>query len=180
MTQLVVDDVESRRVVAALRAVLPPSAELRVVRGVGPAVELRVNGHRLHARWAGEGWLRQIRQILDEQGSATNVVVARRMSPGAREALGKAKIGWVDESGAAEIALGTLIVSRTGRPDAAVSKPAHWTPVVLAAAEALLCGTRATVSSVDTKLSSCVDQHWCSIWSGHKRLRRVSPSKLSF
>src|SRR6266702_2274644 len=94
MTLPVVDDVESRRVVAALRAVLPSAAEVRVVRGVGPAVELKINGHRLRARWAGEGWLRQVRQILDEKGSPTNVVVARRMSPGAREALGKAKIGW--------------------------------------------------------------------------------------
>lgn len=149
MAQPTADDVEAQRVEAALRAVLPRTAEVRLTGAAGPVVELKVNGRRLRARWAGEGWLRQIREILDDDGRHTDVVVARRMSPGAREALGKAKIGWVDESGAAEIAFGTLIVSRTGRPDAPTERSAHWTPAVLAVAEALLCGTRATVSATE-------------------------------
>jgi hypothetical protein len=147
MAEGIVDDVETRRVEAALRAVLPLAAELRLARAAGPAVELTVNGHRLRARWAGEGWLRQIRPILDAKTDRPDVVVARRMSPGARAALGNERIGWVDESGAAEIAAGTLVVSRSGRRDASVAKPAHWTPAVLAVAEAVLCGVPPTVAA---------------------------------
>jgi len=115
--------------------------------GPGPSAELEVNGRRLLVRWAGEGWLRQIREILAADGSRPDVIVARRMSPGARRALAEKQIGWIDESGAAEIAFGTLIVSRSGRPDPRVDKPARWTPAVLALAEAVLCGVTATVAA---------------------------------
>ncbi len=72
-------------------------------------------------------------------------MIARRLSPGAREALSAAGVGWVDETGAAEIALGSLIVSRTGRPDPARATKLTWTPSVLAVSEALLCGAKPTV-----------------------------------
>ena len=70
------------------------------------------------------------------------------MSPGARETLSAMGVGWVDETGAAEIAFGSIIVSRSGRPSQAPRKPSRWTPAVLAVAEALLCGGKATVSAV--------------------------------
>jgi hypothetical protein len=54
----------------------------------------------------------------------------------------------VDETGAAEIAVGTLVVSRTGRPQPTDGLKG-WTPAVLAVAEALLCGVRATVSATE-------------------------------
>lgn len=73
--------------------------------------------------------------------------MARRLSPGAREALSDAGIGWVDETGAAEIAVGSIVVSRTGRPPKPVERSKQWTPAVVAVAEALLCGTNATVSA---------------------------------
>ena len=91
--------------------------------------------------------MRQVRPLLVNHGHRPDVVVATRMSPGAREALSRAGIGWVDETGAAEIAIGSLIVSRTGRPGEAVDKPARWTPSVMAVAEALLCGTKPTVAA---------------------------------
>jgi hypothetical protein len=70
------------------------------------------------------------------------------MSPGARELLSGRGIGWVDELGAAEIAVGTIVVSRTGRHPEPVKKPKGWTPAVLAVSEALLYGTSATVASI--------------------------------
>jgi len=148
--------VEAGRVEAALRAVLPPTAQLVLTRATGAVVKLSANGHRLRARWAGEGWLRQVREIIGDDAERPDVVVARRMSPGAQEALAGAGIGWADESGAAEIALGTLIVSRTGRPEMVAAKRAHWTPAVLAVAEALLCGVRGTVAATEdaTNLST--------------------------
>jgi len=67
------------------------------------------------------------------------------MSPGAREAIGKAGLSWVDETGAAEIVLDSIIVSRPGQP---IAPSAEWTPSVLAVAEALLLGTRGTVKAM--------------------------------
>jgi hypothetical protein len=149
MAPTLADSTEARRVEAAVRAILPPGADVQVARVAGPVVELKVNGRRLRARWAGEGWLRQVRAVLADETGKPDLVVARRMSPGAREALAEAQIGWADESGAAEIALGNLIVSRSGRPDAPVKKPARWTPAVLAVAEALLCGVNPTVAATE-------------------------------
>ena len=54
----------------------------------------------------------------------------------------------MDETGAAEIAVGMLVVSRTGRPQPTDGLKG-WTPAVLAVAEALLCGVRATVSATE-------------------------------
>ncbi len=70
------------------------------------------------------------------------------MSSASRQLLSAAGIGWVDETGAAEIAISTLVVSRTGRPQPTDGLKGR-TPAVLAIAEALLCGVRATVSATE-------------------------------
>jgi len=136
---------ESQRALEALRTVLPRAAHVKAA-----TAGLVVNGVPMDVTWAGEGWLRQVRPLLVRRGRRRpDVVVARRMSPGAREALSEAGIGWVDETGAAEIAIGSIVVSRTGRVDKAAPKPLRWTPTALAVAEALLCGTKATVGAVE-------------------------------
>ena len=114
----------------------------------GRSVILHVNGRRIGIAWLGEGGLRQARETIAGRGNRPDIAAARRMSPGARAALSTEGIGWVDETGAAEIALGSLIVSRTGRSPAAPVRPLRWTPSVLAVAEALLCGGRATVDTM--------------------------------
>lgn len=138
----------ARRAEAAVAAVLPRAVRIRRCRQGRHSVDLEFNGHRIGVEWLGEGGLRRARDLIAGRKSLPDVVAARRMSPGAREALSAAGIGWVDETGAAEIALGTLLVSRSGRPPDAKRKPPHWTPAVLAVAETLLCGTRATVGDV--------------------------------
>ena len=132
----------------AVAAVLPPSVRIRRRREGGHSVDLELNGQPVRVRWLGEGGLRQARELIASRIDPPDVAVARRMSSGAREALSAAGIGWVDETGAAEIARGSLIVSRTGRTSVSPRKPPHWTPAVLAVAEALLCGGRATVSTM--------------------------------
>ena len=92
--------------------------------------------------------LRQARELIADRERRPDVAAARRMLPGAREVLSAAGVDWVDETGAAEIAHGPLIVSRSGRPVEAPPKPPRWTPSVLAVAEALLCGKRATVGTM--------------------------------
>lgn len=138
--------VPAGRALAAVRAVLPASAEMVVLAERDRIGEARVAGRRLRVGWAGEGWTADIRPFLDGH-SGVDVVAARRLSPGARDGLDRAGIGWVDELGNAEISLGTLVISRTGRPEIAPTRPHRWTPGVVSVAEALLCGIDAKVSA---------------------------------
>jgi hypothetical protein len=105
----------------------------------------------IQVKWAGDGDLRRVRALLADlrSGSGSFVVVARRLSPGAREALSQADVGWVDETGAAEISLPSLVVSRSGRSPEVPEREPRWSPSVFAVAEALLCGTSATVSATE-------------------------------
>ena len=133
---------------AAVAAIVPRSVRVRRDRKDGHSIWLRLNEMYIRVEWLGEGGLRQARELLAGRKNRPDVVVARRMSPGAREALSAAGVGWVDETGVAEIALGTLIVSRSGRRSEVPPKPPRWTPSVLAVAEALLCVGKPTVSGV--------------------------------
>lgn len=140
------------RAEAAVAAVLPRAVQVQRIQQGKHSVDLEFSGHHIQVEWLGEGGLRQIRELVARQENRPDVVAARRISPGAKEALSAADIGWVDETGAAEIALGTLIVSRSGRPPDVKRRPPHWTPAVLAVAETLLCGSRATVGDVQAAL----------------------------
>ena len=115
-----------------------------------------MNNVPLRLSWIGEGWLADVQRMLSTDATEAQVAVARRMSPGARDALRAASIGWVDETGAAEFAADGIVVSRSGRPQDRTQKIRNWTPTVLAVAEALLCGTKATVAGTGeaTGLSS--------------------------
>lgn len=137
------------RILSAFRAVFPAAAEPRLAAGATePQVAVIIAaGHRIRAQWLPSGIPSEVR-ALASQKVQPDVVVARRMSPGAREALAQLRIGWVDELGAAEIMFGTLVISRAGRPPAASGKASdRWTPAVLGVAEALLCGVQPTVSA---------------------------------
>src|SRR5690606_18668100 len=109
-----------------------------------------INGQPLAIRWIGEGRLGDARRILSKRRGRPDIVVARRISPGARHAFSEAGVGWVDETGAAEIAIGSVIVSRSGmppKPDAGINR---CSPAVMAVTEALLCGVKATVSDTQS------------------------------
>jgi len=127
--------------------VLPRSADAEVL-GDDRSIELVVAGQRLRIGWAGDGNLRSVRELLAKHDAGMDIVAARQMSPAARELLVDAGIGWADQSGAAEIAVGGIVVSREGRPADPVQLRG-WTPAVMAVAEALLCGTDATVAATE-------------------------------
>ena len=134
-----------RRAEEAVLAVFPRSAKVSTPNR-DTAADLTINGQPLTIKWIGEGRLGDALRILGQRRGRPDIVVARRMSPGARHALSEAGVGWVDETGAAEIAIGSVIVSRTGmpaKPDAGITR---WSPAVMAVAEALLSGVKATVS----------------------------------
>jgi hypothetical protein len=140
-----------RRVLSALRAVLPSGATVRVRRSRGRAVELQVNGHPLRAYWLGEGQAWRVRQALQLAGPRRpDVLVARAMLPGAQAAATEAGVGWVDEAGGAELVLDWIVLSRTQNPE---SKPARrepgWTPAIAGVAEALLLGRQPTVDGIE-------------------------------
>lgn len=136
------------RIERAIRAVLPVGvlSGLDLVRD--DVISIEVGGRRFTAEWIGEGWLRDARAALGDAGRKADVLVARRMSPGARSAASDAGVGWLDESGAAEIVLPGLVISRSGRQVPKVSRPPRWTASVIGTAEALLLGTRPTVADV--------------------------------
>lgn len=128
----------------AFLAVLPRSVDVsRPASAEGK--DLIVNGQPLDVEWVGEGRLGEVRRVLADR--RPDVVVGRRLSPGARAELAHAGIGWVDETGAAEIAIGQIVVSRSG-VEREEPRPAGWTRSVLAVAEAALCGVAATTSAI--------------------------------
>ena len=140
-------EVESRAVDAVLN-VLPPMVQ--VDRNTSDRfVDPIVNGHDLEIMWIGDGHLADARRVLQNAPRHEHLVaVARHLSPGARKVLTEHGVSWVDETGAAEIVVGTIVVSRTGRPPQRAAHEARWTPAALATAEALLCGSTATVSGI--------------------------------
>lgn len=138
----------NRRAMETLIAVLPRAARARRA-PLDSGADLVVGGQLLDVKWVGEGSLGDVRRVLASRRTRPDIVVGRLLSPGARQALSNAGIGWVDETGASEIAVGSIIVSRTGRPPEKVEKPARWAPAVLAVAEGLLCGTRGTVADTE-------------------------------
>jgi len=137
----------ARRVQNALRAVLPASVRLQVIKQRDATIHLRIAGRRLTAQWLQTGMPGEIRALFTSQArrSDIDIIVARKLSPGAREALSQRGIGWVDELGAAEIAIGTIVVSRTGHAALPSKRENRWTPAVLSIAEALLCDVQPTV-----------------------------------
>jgi hypothetical protein len=145
------DGTVKRRAYVALAQVLPPTAH------VEPSGDrVLVNGHPLRVVWIGDGWLADVRAALEGESEQPDVVVAVRISPGARRALADANIGWVDETGAAEVATGSIVVSKSGRPVERDQRITDWTPAVLAVTEAILWGTKPTVAATEevTGLSS--------------------------
>lgn len=109
--------------------------------------DLVVNGHALNVKWVGQGHLGDVRAALNDRPESNVILVARHMSPGARATLSEAGINWADESGAAEITIGTIIISRTGNPKKKDMAIKRWSPAVISTAEVLLCGTRGTQSA---------------------------------
>ncbi|HAP74811.1 MAG TPA: hypothetical protein DCR14_01860 [Acidimicrobiaceae bacterium] len=143
----------------ALLAVLPRSVEVRLG-AADDGGDVIVNGRPLQVKWAGEGQLGDVRRVLAQHIPRPDIVVARVLSPGARAELAEAGIGWVDETGAAEIALDTIIVARSGKPTKREA-PRRWTPSALAVAEAALCGVKPTASAMHDatglSMGSCVN-----------------------
>ena len=119
----------AKRSEAAVAAVFPPSVRIRRGRQAGHSVDLELNGEQVRVTWLGEGGLRQARGLIENQSDRPDIAAARLMSFVAREALSAAGIGWVDETGAAEIVRGSFIISRDGRARTLNQCRGRWIPV---------------------------------------------------
>ncbi len=97
---------------AALKAVLPRSTSVVFQRRETSNRIFKIAGRRARVLWNSTGWPTHIEEAL--HNVTADLVVAPYLSPGARKLLQHKSIGWLDESGAAEFTLGTIVVSRTG------------------------------------------------------------------
>lgn len=135
------------RAVRAVRAVLPSTASLQTTRA-DSVVDFVVNGQPIQVAWIGQGHLADARAALIRRPEANTVFAARHLSPGARAALTDAAVSWVDETGAAEISIGTILVSRSGESGGTPKPTTRWTPAVIAIAETMLCGAKGTQTAM--------------------------------
>lgn len=140
-------DAVERRVVACLRAVLPAAVKLEVHRSADPGeFTARLAGHPLTVQWIGRGTLRAVRTALANP-SPPDVLAASELSLAARSEASAAGVGWVDESGAAEIVADGIVVSRSGQTRPRRTNGDSWTSATLGVAEAVLTGVPPTVAA---------------------------------
>ncbi len=140
-------DRTQRRLAAALRAVLPSSATFKISASEHAFdATMRIGSQRLSVRWVGRGGFREVQDVL-RSSQPPDVIVGSELSRAARTAASEAGVGWLDETGAAEIMIGDIVVSRSGEPrrDAVVTR--RWTSSVVGVAESILCGVTPTVSA---------------------------------
>lgn len=143
------------RAVSALQAVMRDALrDVRRPESPHRDVIVSLDGADFLVRWLPVGLPHQVAAALHGQPQP-DILAAPSMSPGARKAASDAGVGWVDESGAADIyyrnpSAGTTIMIETrGTPPIPLDTRLGWRPATLAVCEALLAGAAdPTVSSV--------------------------------
>lgn len=103
---------------------------------------------RLRIRWLERGSASQLNARLKDE-PRPDLLMAAHMSTAAQLAATDVGIGWLDETGAAEFALGSVVVSRTSVAVPQIApRVQRWTAATLGIAEALIIGVPATVQAV--------------------------------
>jgi hypothetical protein len=110
-----------------------------------------------------------------------DVVIGRRLSEGARAKLADRRIGWVDETGQANINLrsGLVVVRELPSEGPAVPIGDHWTHSMLSAAEAIFAGVQPTVEAVEaaTGMSRGAAAKALAAFESRGRLGRPGPKR---
>lgn len=142
------------RAVNALEGAFRSALRARRIDGPHRDMIVALDGTEFLVRWLTNGWPRQVSEALHAT-PRPDILAAPAMSPGARKAAHDAGVGWVDESGAADIhyrnmSTGTTVVIETkGNPSVPLDTRLGWRRATLAVCEALLADAAApTVSSV--------------------------------
>ena len=111
---------------------------------------VRVAKELLRIRWLERGSAIVLQTRL-HNGPRPDLLMAAHMSSAAQLAATEAGVGWLDETGAAQFAVGTVVVSRTSAPIPATNEQVErWTGAKLGITEALLTGVPGTVRALVT------------------------------
>ncbi len=138
------------RALPALEAVLPAGTHVTVTYRQDRDTVVELAGRKLRLRWLPVGWPRQVGEALSRL-PRPDVVAAPRLSPGARKLARQQGVGWLDESGAAEIHADMLLISRSGVPPTPPDTKLGWRPAMFAVCEVLLTGCPATGAAVSDR-----------------------------
>src|ERR1700756_5167935 len=108
------------RAVSALETVLHTALRARSAEGPKRDLIVTLGNKDLRVRWLMVGWPQQVEEALHDK-FRPDVIAAPRMSPGARAVAKTAGVGWVNESGAADIVIRdasgtTIIIDTKGKP----------------------------------------------------------------
>jgi hypothetical protein len=139
------------RVAQGVAAVLPPRVSVSSA-ATAPNGDLlvRVAKQRLRIRWLERGSASLLHARLNDR-PRPDLVMAAHMSTAAQLAAANAGVGWLDETGAAQFAIGTVVVSRTSVSVPAIAPPGkRWTAATLGITEALLIGVPGRVQALTT------------------------------
>lgn len=167
----------SDRALKAFEAILPSGVHVTVDDQRNRDVLIEAAGQQFRLRWLPVGWPRQVDEALRRR-PRPDIIAAPRLSPGAREIARRRQVGWLDESGAAEIHKGALLISRTGNPATPLNAKLGWRPATLAVCEVLLTGCPATVSAVASKTGLAVSTAAESLkFLGHDGLLSTSAAR---
>ncbi|MEP6815019.1 MAG: hypothetical protein ABI873_05665 [Marmoricola sp.] len=144
------DTVRLERLLADAFARVDPEIAVRV-EGAGSGrgrFAARIQSLPTDVEWLGVGWPRQVRDLLDRP-DRPDLVVAAELSPGARSLLTDAGLSWVDQTGAARIALpGLRILVDRGPAAPMPRRNLGWTAGALAVCEGLLVDAGGTVTEL--------------------------------
>lgn len=144
------DAVELERLLADAFARVDPEIDVRVDRAGSRQGKFLATIQSVPAEveWLSPGWPRQVRELLDRP-DRPGLVAAAELSPGARTLLTEQGISWVDQTGAARVALpGVYVRVDVGRAPKKPRASLGWTPATLAVCEALITGAGGTVAEL--------------------------------
>jgi len=139
------------RVAKGVAAVLPPRVLVSyAITDQNGDLLVSVAKELLRIRWLERGSATALETRLNNR-PRPDLFMAAHMSSAAQLAATDAGVGWLDETGAAQFAVGGVVVSRTSVPvKAAKERVEHWTGATLGITEALLTGVSGTVQALVT------------------------------
>jgi hypothetical protein len=136
--------------------------------------------HQFLTGWAGGGWPADVDRLL-AVAPDVDVVVARRLSEGARVKLAQLRLGWVDETGQSNINLpsGLVVIREVAPEEPTLSPDDRWNLSMLTAAEAIFAGIPPTVEAVQaaTGLSRGASADALARFERRGRLGRPGPKR---
>lgn len=132
-----------------LMALMPPGvrASIGADKKLHKDLMLRASNNELRARFIQHANLKTIKDAITMKPKP-DVLLLPRITPAIREFLEQHFIGWVDQTGSAQISSGLLIISRDKFQVLHQKRQLNWTRSMLGVAEALLTGAQGTVSAI--------------------------------